>query len=238
LKSIYTDEFKKDIMKEFRAEQTKAFKVWLEAKEQEKSLFQGDAVEDKPKPISKVEVPPEEQHQIEGVKLKASTIENKPRKLKKALAMNDEATRIYKQDNLNYDYYYVVDKPSSTLYRVDINGSPRKIGSVGIGKNRGDRDVSKGRTSGKNSLQTQSGWVRINRETPYAKRSRDYGDEFNGFEAMVGDKWKEIPTGIHGTMNETSGRVSHGCTRLDDCIEKETREGLKKGVLVYYTSDA
>ena len=42
LKSIIEDEFKEDALKELREEQAEAFKMWLDAKEQEKSLLQGN----------------------------------------------------------------------------------------------------------------------------------------------------------------------------------------------------
>lgn len=54
---------------------------------------------------------------------------------------------------------------------------------------------------------------------------------------FVNNKWLEIPTGIHGTGHETEGRVSSGCTRLSCELEKQLKNDLTKGVLIYYTSD-
>jgi len=156
-------------------------------------------------------------------------------------SMNEDginfAKNYYKGINSNKDFYFVVDKPSGSIFKISTDGKKTLMGEVGIGRNIGDRDTSGGRTTGGGSNETQSGWTRINREVNFPIRSASFGSEFNGFEALINGEWKEIPTGIHGTGHEVKGRVSGGCTRLDDCLEKELGPFLTKGTLIYYTSD-
>lgn len=149
------------------------------------------------------------------------------------------ARQYYDKVGLNKDYIFVVDKPTGAMYQVDLNsGKYTYLDKVGLGKNVGDRDVSGGRKTGGGSNQTQAGWVKINREAEFNQRNKNYGDEFNGFAAFVNGSWKEVPTGIHGTMNEDCGRVSGGCTRMSEELEDTTRDMLTKNTLLYYTSDA
>ena len=151
---------------------------------------------------------------------------------------NSFAVKHYANNNLKNDYYFVIDKPTQAIFKINIRtGKSVLLGKVGLGRNVGNRDVSGGRKTGGGTNKTQAGWVRINREAAFAKRSASYGDEFNGFEALVDDKWKEIPTGIHGTGHEAEGRVSGGCTRLSCELEDALAPFLTKGTLLYYTSD-
>lgn len=148
------------------------------------------------------------------------------------------AKDFYKKNGVNKDYVFVVDKPSGAMYQVSLDsGEYKYLDQVGLGKNVGDRDTSKGRGSGKGTNQTQAGWVKINREAEFTQRNKNYGDEFNGFSAYVNGSWKEVPTGIHGTMSEDCGRVSGGCTRMNEELEDSTRGMLDKNTLLYYTSD-
>jgi hypothetical protein len=148
------------------------------------------------------------------------------------------AKDFYKKNGVNKDYIFVVDKPTGAMYQVTLDtGEYKYLDQVGLGKNVGDRDTSKGRSSGKGTNQTQSGWVKINREAEFTQRNKNYGDEFNGFAAYVNGSWKEVPTGIHGTMAEDCGRVSGGCTRMNEELEDSTRSMLDKNTLLYYTSD-
>lgn len=148
------------------------------------------------------------------------------------------ARQYYDKVGLNKDYIFVVDKPTGAMYQVDLDsGQYTYLDKVGLGKNVGDRDVSGGRKTGGGSNQTQAGWVKINREAEFNQRNKNYGDEFNGFSAFVNGSWKEVPTGIHGTMNEDCGRVSGGCTRMSEELEDTTRDMLTKNTLLYYTSD-
>ena len=148
------------------------------------------------------------------------------------------AKDFYKKNSVNKDYVFVVDKPTGAMYQVSLDsGEYKYLDQVGLGKNVGDRDTSKGRGSGKGTNQTQAGWVKINREAEFTQRNKSYGDEFNGFSAYVNGSWKEVPTGIHGTMAEDCGRVSGGCTRMNEELEDSTRGMLDKNTLLYYTSD-
>jgi len=148
------------------------------------------------------------------------------------------ARDFYKKNGVNKDYIFVVDKPTGAMYQVTLStGKYKYLDQVGLGRNVGDRDVSGGRSTGGGSNQTQAGWVKINREAEYTKRNKSYGDEFNGFAAYVNGSWKEVPTGIHGTMAEDCGRVSGGCTRMGEELEDTTRDMLDRNTLLYYTSD-
>lgn len=161
-----------------------------------------------------------------------------PRNIAFAESTRDFAKQQYNISGVKHGKYFIVDKPTQSIFSVDVDsGATTLLGRVGIGAVVGDRDVSKGRKSGTNTNQTQAGWVRINRQQPYKQRSYDYGDQFNGFEALVGSEWKEVPTGIHGTENIPAGRVSHGCTRLSCELEKELAPYLTKNTLIFYTSD-
>ena len=144
---------------------------------------------------------------------------------------------IYTKNKITNPYYFIVDKPTQSIFKINVKDGTRTLmGKVGIGSKIGDRNTNKGKGGG--SLQTQAGWVRINRESAFPKRSKDYGDEFNGFEALLKDgTWSSVPTGIHGTMNKDEGRVSHGCTRLSCELEKELAPYLTKGTMIFYTSD-
>jgi len=149
----------------------------------------------------------------------------------------------YYEKEGNFNHFFIVDKETTSLFLVDLErNSIEFMGQVGIGRNRGDRDVSGGRETGKGSYQTQAGWVRINRVSAEfsegTKSHENYGDQFYGFDAWVENTWKEVPTGIHGTEHETEGWVSGGCTRLCEPLEDNLRENyLDRGVLFYYTSD-
>lgn len=148
------------------------------------------------------------------------------------------AKQFYQENKMDKDYMFVVDKPSGKLYQMNINDNKlTELGNVGLGRNVGDRDVSKGRASGLGSNMTHAGWAKINREAPFNTRNASYGDEFNGFSTLVDGQWKEIPTGIHGTTHEDCGRVSGGCTRLPAEVEKNTMDLMDKNTLFYYTSD-
>ncbi len=145
----------------------------------------------------------------------------------------------YLVNNEDYNYYFYVDKFSCKMYQINLdNNSFEYLGEVGIGKNIGDRDVSRGRNSDVGSFKTQSGWVKITRYSHlFSKRNIEYGDRFYGFSAYVDNEWKEIPTGIHGTEKESYGRVSKGCTRCNESLEDYLEDYLDKGVLFYYSSD-
>lgn len=148
------------------------------------------------------------------------------------------AKDFYKDKGVKKDFIFVVDKPTGKMYRLNLGSNKvDALGEVGLGKNIGDRDVSGGRTTGQGSNMTQSGWSKINRTQPYPNRSQDYGDEFHGFSSLVDGKWKEVPTGIHGSENETCGRVSGGCTRLPGETEDLLQDELDLNTLLYYTSD-
>lgn len=160
--------------------------------------------------------------------------------------LTKQVQNLYKQKGDNFDYYYLIDKPTATMYRMSLDGKVLSKDQVGLGKNIGDRDVSKGRSSDVGSNKTQSGLVRINRESSQSNENfkYNYGKRFMGFEALTPQGFKEIPTGIHGTehknlfgQDEASGRVSGGCTRMSDCVEDAHAPYLKKGVVIYYTSD-
>ena len=148
------------------------------------------------------------------------------------------ARDFYKKNGVKKDYIFVVDKPTGAMYQVNLGtGKYKYLDQVGLGRNVGDRDISGGRKTGGGSNQTQAGWVKINREAEFSKRNKNYGDEFNGFAAFVNGSWKEVPTGIHGTMAEDCGRVSGGCTRMSEELEDTTRDMLDRNTLLYYTSD-
>lgn len=176
--------------------------------------------------------PPLEKPILENVVSKTSNLE-------KFLGLDTSfASDYYSKNKVDKDYIFVVDKPTGKLFKMNIaNGSVEDHGDVGIGKIVGDRDVSGGRSTGSGTNMTQAGWVKINREQPYPQRSKDYGDEFNGFSAYTDGKWNEVPTGIHGSENETCGRVSHGCTRMPLDTEQTLKPYMDKNTLIYYTSD-
>jgi len=156
-------------------------------------------------------------------------------------AMLDKVRNQYRRSGVKSKYYYVVYKPTDTMYRIDINtGDYERLGKVGIGRNVGDRDVAHpGKARG--TFKTQKGWARINRaaETKTDEEKENYGKKFFGFSGYDPQtkKWYNLPTGVHGTGKETMGRYSHGCTRMGCEMEDQVIPDLQKGTMFYYVSD-